>query len=240
MNKEEYKKLLQQHYPGEPDEVLELAWHFHGVEKAKKYIELLAVCNHSADVARKAIYQMYVSCDVDAIKAVSEKFITALLPFTCMEKSVKPHSLVYHVRKMLDDDTVRAERKMEEARRRQIYLFQQPDEISRTANVTIQIQFVTDNEDFIRQILQLASTSNALFVKVEEKRFDAGIYQGKNRNLYRLECAAKDMPVAIINLRSIFGDDEPEVRYMSRYIDEEHLSMIQAQRLAENEPEDEY
>ena len=37
MNKEEYKKSLHRHYPEEPDNVLELAWHFHGMEKAKKY-----------------------------------------------------------------------------------------------------------------------------------------------------------------------------------------------------------
>ena len=32
MNKEEYKKSLHRHYPEEPDNVLELAWHFHGME----------------------------------------------------------------------------------------------------------------------------------------------------------------------------------------------------------------
>ncbi len=76
MNKEEYKKSLHRHYPEEPDNVLELAWHFHGMEKAKKYIKLLETCNHNADLAIKAIRAMYVSCDIDAVKAVSEKFIT--------------------------------------------------------------------------------------------------------------------------------------------------------------------
>ena len=74
MNKEEYKKSLHRHYPEEPDNVLELAWHFHGMEKAKKYIKLLETCNHNADLAIKAIRAMYVSCDIDAVKAVSEKF----------------------------------------------------------------------------------------------------------------------------------------------------------------------
>ena len=55
MNKEEYKKSLHRHYPEEPDNVLELAWHFHGMEKAKKYIKLLEKCrfsdkSHSGDV----------------------------------------------------------------------------------------------------------------------------------------------------------------------------------------------
>ena len=107
MNKEEYKKSLHRHYPEEPDNVLELAWHFHGMKKAKKYIKLLETCNHNADLAIKAIRAMYVSCDIDAVKAVSEKFITVLLPFTCMEKTAKPHSVTFHVRKMLDDCDVR-------------------------------------------------------------------------------------------------------------------------------------
>lgn len=80
MNKEEYKKSLHRHYPEEPDNVLELAWHFHGMEKAKKYIKLLETCNHNADLAIKAIRAMYVSCDIDAVKAVSEN----LLRFYCL------------------------------------------------------------------------------------------------------------------------------------------------------------
>ena len=43
MNKEEYKKSLHRHYPEEPDNVLELAWHFHGMEKAKKYIKVSSI-----------------------------------------------------------------------------------------------------------------------------------------------------------------------------------------------------
>ena len=79
MNKEEYKKSLHRHYPEEPDNVLELAWHFHGMEKAKKYIKLLETCNHNADLAIKAIRAMYVSCDIDAVKLVKN-----LLRFYCL------------------------------------------------------------------------------------------------------------------------------------------------------------
>lgn len=81
MNKEEYKKSLHRHYPEEPDNVLELAWHFHGMEKAKKYIKLLETCNHNADLAIKAIRAMYVSCDIDAVKAVSEKIYYGFTAF---------------------------------------------------------------------------------------------------------------------------------------------------------------
>lgn len=41
MNKEEYKKSLHRHYPEEPDNVLELAWHFHGMEKAEEIYKIV-------------------------------------------------------------------------------------------------------------------------------------------------------------------------------------------------------
>ena len=265
MNKEEYKKSLHRHYPEEPDNVLELAWHFHGMEKAKKYIKLLETCNHNADLAIKAIRAMYVSCDIDAVKAVSEKFITVLLPFTCMEKTAKPHSVTFHVRKMLDDCDVKAERKTEEARLRQACLTRQrANSPSRTADVTIQIRFQTDNEDLIRQIMQLASASNAVLVKVEESDLEIGgnycestqgwddaqnISMSLNDyynvsqvfdppgtlNWFQLEGAAKDMLVTIANLRSIFGEEDPEVEYISIYKGIRSLSLSYAQRLAECE-----
>lgn len=239
MNKEEYKTSLRRHYPTEPEEVLELAWHFHSVEKAKRYIALLETCNHNADLALKVVRKMYVSCDVDAVKAVSEKFIKTLLPFTCMEKSARPHSVAYHIRNMLGDDQVKAERKAEEERLRQIRLIRQEDDTlartsgtpARTADVTIQIQFRTDNEEFIRQIMMLAAQSNAVFVKVEEHTtettgFPSGPIFGyfapksifsRDSDLYRLAFNIQDMPLTLLNLRSIFGDEEPEVTCRSLY-----------------------
>lgn len=76
---------------------------------------------------------------------------------------------------MLDDCDVKAERKTEEARLRQACLTRQrANSPSRTADVTIQIRFQTDNEDLIRQIMQLASASNVVLVKVEESDLEIG------------------------------------------------------------------
>lgn len=63
---------------------------------------------------------MHVACDIDSVQAISAEFIAALLPFTCMEKSANPHSVAYHIRKMLDDDAVKAERRATEERIRQV------------------------------------------------------------------------------------------------------------------------
>lgn len=166
MSKEEYKKSLQDSYPNESDDVLELAWHFHSVEKAKKYIGLLETCTRNADLATKVIRVMYVACDVDSLKAVSEKFITTLLPFTCMEKNANPHSVAYHIRKMLDDNEVKNERKVEEKRLKQIHTIQKKgntllstaDTSIRTANVTI--QFTTEDEEVIRQLIYTITSKN--------------------------------------------------------------------------------
>lgn len=248
MNKEEYKKLLLNSYPNEPDTVLELAWHFHSVEKAKKYIGLLETCTRNADLATKVIRMMYVACDVDSVKAVSEKFITTLLPFTCMEKSANPHSVAYHIRKILDDDEVKAERRAEENRLKQIRTIREEEhaipQVSgtsvRTTDITIQIQIKTQNEELIRQIMLLASQSNAVFVKVEERStlppteqtesseplmryFVSGIMQRtissrwKASALYQLECNVKNLLVTIANLRSIFGEKEPRVMFRSSF-----------------------
>lgn len=166
---------------------------------------------------------------------------------------------------MLDDCDVKAERKTEEARLRQACLTRQrANSPSRTADVTIQIRFQTDNEDLIRQIMQLASASNAVLVKVEESDLEIGgnycestqgwddaqnISMSLNDyynvsqvfdppgtlNWFQLEGAAKDMLVTIANLRSIFGEEDPEVEYISIYKGIRSLSLSHAQRLAECE-----
>ncbi len=61
----------------------------------------------------------YVSCDIDSVKAVTEKFISVLLPFTCMERATNAHSVTYHILKMLDDKDVKRERKFKEEQMRQ-------------------------------------------------------------------------------------------------------------------------
>ena len=122
MGKERYIKQLENRYPGETKEILELAWHFHSMEKAKYYEEVLAQCNSNADIAFVAVRQMYVSGDIDRVKATSEKFIALLLPFTSKERMGKPHSVVYHIRKMLAEKEVHVERKVMQEKKRDGHL----------------------------------------------------------------------------------------------------------------------
>lgn len=157
MNKEEYKQSLKRSYPDEPDGVLELAWYLHNMEKAKQYISQLMTCNTYMDVATKVIRPMYTSCDIDSVLALKESFLSVLLPFTAMDKAWNAHSATYHIRKMLDNDLVKAERRATEARQRQAYLERQQAEITpRSFTANIQILLQTDDENLIRQILNLA------------------------------------------------------------------------------------
>lgn len=110
MSKTDYLKMLRTVHPGEDETVYELATQFHSMTKAKRYIALLETCNTNADIAWKAMRAMYVSGDIDEMKAMSRKFIRSLLPFVCLEKEGKANSIAYHVKAMLNDDTVRKER----------------------------------------------------------------------------------------------------------------------------------
>ena len=120
MSKADYLKRLRLRFPEEPDTVLELGWHFHDMEKTKHYIRLLGTCNSNADIAWKAIREMYVASDIDGIKAKNKRFIKALLPFTCLDREGNPHSIAYHIRAMLDDPQVKAERQASQTKPKQV------------------------------------------------------------------------------------------------------------------------
>lgn len=110
-NKEKYIADLRSQYAEEPEEFLELCWVLHDYDKARGYADLLATCTSYADIAQKVIRPMYVGGDIDDIRARSEKFLSLLIPLACLGIVGNSHAAVYHVRQMLDDADVRAERK---------------------------------------------------------------------------------------------------------------------------------
>lgn len=170
MNKEKYKDTFRRSHPEEAEAVPELAWHLHGMEKARQYIKVLSQCNSYAEIASKVIRPLYVSGEIDSVKAVSAKFISALLPFANLAKPGNAHSASYHVRKMLTDKNVKAERKATEHRTKQERILQQFGGTHRTADINIQIQFSTTNEELIRQILFMASENGLMKINIREKK----------------------------------------------------------------------
>lgn len=163
MDKKEYKLSLRGTYPNEPDEVLNLAWHFHSMEKAKWCIGVLATCTSYADAADKVIRPLYIACVISSMKALSGHFLTDLLLFTTMDRAVNAHSAAHHVRKVLADEAVRKARKACEAHQLQTYLaqLQSDGSPSPAGTTTIQLRISTDNEEFIRKIFDWVSENQA-------------------------------------------------------------------------------
>lgn len=173
MSKESCIESLRIRYPDEPAEVLELAWRFHSMEKAKKYIAMLETCNSNADVAWKVVRLMYISGDIDEVLVTQESFLSTLLPFTSLPKESKAHSVAHHTRNMLRDKEVIAMRKEFKAAWMKQHLARLHPEVPRIADVTIQIQFRTSDEKIIRHLMQLASQCDGVVVKVEGRKDDS-------------------------------------------------------------------
>ena len=174
MSKTDYLKMLRTVHPGEDETVYELARQFHSMTKAKHYIALLETCNTNADIAWKAMRAMYVSGDIDEIKAMSRKFIRLLLPFVCLEKQGEPNSIAYHVKAMLNDDTVRKERQEFQERQKaavQVVSHElQPVQVELpkiSEGIILQIPPNPDNQDFFRQLLELIRQGQIQVIQVQ-------------------------------------------------------------------------
>ena len=133
MSKADYLKRLRLRFPEEPDTVLELDWHFHDMEKTKHYIRLLGTCNSNADIAWKAIREMYVAGDIDGIKAKNK----------------------------LDDPQVKAERQASQTKPKQVKESRDQQQTAqalpkRDNGIIIQIMPDKSNEEFLQKLLELA------------------------------------------------------------------------------------
>lgn len=120
-NKDKYIAMLHAQHPDMPQEFLDFCTVFCDYDKTRHYADLLSTCTTYADIAEKVIRPMYVSGDIDSVKAKSEKFLKLLLPLACLEVEGTPHAAVYHVKKIIDDKDVREERELLVDKRRRIW-----------------------------------------------------------------------------------------------------------------------
>lgn len=168
-NKEKYIDDLRSQYPDEPEEFLELCWLLHDYGKARDYADLLSACTSYADIAQKVVRPMYVSGDIDDIRARSEKFLTLLIPLVCLDISGNSHAAVYHIRQMLDDPDVRRDRRSLEEQRSIAWRARQESQVAQTfapsCKVTIEINDAESMRMFI-DFLQSAGVS----VSVEKEQ----------------------------------------------------------------------
>ncbi len=173
MNKKEYLHILRKKYPEEDDKVLELVRLFGSLDKAQHYIALLETCTTNADIARKVVQEMYVSGDVDAVEAVKGRFIHLLLPFTCLEKTAKPHSVAYHIRNLLRDEAVRkAHDEAMKARRAAMHcqakeLAVKSTKASSGPRIVIQLPDTPATHSLLQQLLELARNDQVQVLRVD-------------------------------------------------------------------------
>lgn len=120
-NKEKYIAEQQARHPELPQEFFDFCAAIPDFDKAMHYADLLGTCSTYADIAQKVIRPMYVSGDIDDVRARSETFLALLLPLARLSVEGKPHSLVHHVKKIIDDKAVKNERDLLDAKRRELW-----------------------------------------------------------------------------------------------------------------------
>lgn len=238
--KEKYMEKLRRDSPGEPEEWYALAWHFRSAGKARLYAGLLASCNANADIAEKVVRRMYVSCDIGLQTALSEKFIRLLLPLACMEKRTKPHSVAYHIRKMLREDSVREERRKEEERlrrsarqesapspRRKLYVVEIPDPTDEIVQGLMRWARESGSSVFgaadigtggsgrlsLRSGASAGKTSGGVFSYAVPGLAEAGYGA-----CLRAASGSGALSASLAKRRSVFGREEPCVRYFVNLI----------------------
>lgn len=186
--KERFINMIAAKHPEESKEMLELAWHFHSLDKAKMYSEILGCCNSYADIASKAIREMFVEGDIDSQKAVNTVFIKVLLPFTNLEREGVPHSVVYHIKKVLEDKDVLAERRTRKER-------QQTDKEIRTRNTPVTVHpshyLLTAEDVDLDKLMQLQQMAIRLGVKATVSEVIIPAQKGDIPKHYRLDASHK-------------------------------------------------
>lgn len=105
-----YLSEIRAQHPDLSEELLELTWHLHDVEKARRYGAQLNACTDYPSIVHRVVRTMYVMDEIDMQKAKSEKFLDLLVSMACLEKPGNGHAAVYYVRQMLDEKAVQEER----------------------------------------------------------------------------------------------------------------------------------
>ena len=174
INKDRYIAELRAQHPELPQEFFDFCAVIPDYDKAMHYTDLLGTCSTYADIARKVIRPMYVSGDIDDVRAKSEKFLALLLPLACLSVKGKPHSALYHVKKIIDDKAVKDEREQLDAKRRELWQASQTAQAEQQlmpfSRITIEI-LDTESMQMFLAFLQSAGTR----FRVEENKHFHGL-----------------------------------------------------------------
>lgn len=138
MSKKEFIDDLRRHYPGKRDEVYELAFRFHSMDKALEYSELLSTCNNYTAIAQKVVRRMYVLGEIYEQEARSEAFLAILVALACLSANSNAHAAMYHVKNMLCEADVVAEVKALRAKQHKEFLAMQDIKYSSADKICLQ------------------------------------------------------------------------------------------------------
>ena len=173
-NKDKYIAELRAQHPELPQEFFDFCAAIPDYDKAMHYADLLGTCSTYADIAQKVIRPMYVSGDIDSVRAKSENFLALLLPLACLSVKGKPHSALYHVKKIIDDKAVKDEREQLDAKRRELWQASQTAQAEQQlmpfSRITIEI-LDTESMQMFLAFLQSAGTR----FRVEENKHFHGL-----------------------------------------------------------------
>ena len=173
-NNEKYIAGLRAQHPELPQEFFDFCAVIPDFDKALHYSDLLGTCSTYADIAQKVIRPMYVSGDIDDVRARSEKFLALLLPLARLSIVGNPHAAVFHVKKIIDDDDVKEERKQLDAKRRELWYASQQANADKQQmpfkRITIEI-LDTESMQMFLAFLQSAGTR----FRVEENKHFHGL-----------------------------------------------------------------
>lgn len=186
-NKEKYIDGLRSQYPDVSEEFLEFCCVFHDYEKAKGYSDILNTCNTYADIANKVVRLMYVNGDIDDTRAKSEKFLNLLIPLACLNTKGNAHTAVYHVKQMLDDSSVREERREQEARRREIWKTSQEAVAEKWSKSSCKITIEITDPESMRLFIAFLQAAGTRFNVTENRHFQGFALDDGARECIKME-----------------------------------------------------
>ena len=235
-NKDKYIAELRARHPELPQEFFDFCAVIPDYDKAMHYADLLGTCSTYADIAQKVIRPMYVSGDIDSIRAKSEKFLALLLPLACLSVKGNPHAAVHHVKKIIDDDKVKDEREQLEAKRRELWQASQTaraeQQLMPFSRITIEI-LDTESMQMFLAFLQSAGTR----FRVEENKHFHGLSDAHRPK----ECIAiEETPQWFLAAFTDLQAHCPDARlwsfsFLSDWIDRDDITLTETLSLIQQE-----
>ena len=112
---------------------------------------------------------MYVSGDIDSVRAKSEKFLARLLPLTCLSVKGNPYATMDHVKKIINDKAVKLEQL--EAKRCKLWQASQTAQAEQQLMPFSRITIEINDTESMQMFLAFLLSAGTRFRMEENKHF---------------------------------------------------------------------